>query len=148
MARIGARRYHQPVVTQRTSSWASRTPAIDLGVPPTPCQLDPDAWRDHNNAEAKKACRTQCPKRFACAKEAVAIERIRTLKGVVAGIACPPDNDKGNSKTLTHAIDQLRSLAEFGSPRPAAPPERPAEVATAPAEPPLQLSFDDLLHAC
>ncbi|SLJ71114.1 hypothetical protein [Mycobacteroides abscessus] len=119
-----------------------------LGIPPTPCQLDPDAWRDHTNAAAKKACRTQCPKRFACAKEAVTIEKIRTLNGVVAGIACPPDNNKGNSKTLTHAIDQLRSLAEFGAPRRSEPAPRPVVVAVTTPAAPLQLSFDDLLQAC
>lgn len=132
------------------------TRSTSLGIPLPPCRLDPDAWRDHTNVEAKKACRTQCPRRFVCAQEAVRIEKIRTLKGVVAGIACPPDNDKGNSKHLTHAIDQLRSLAEFGAPRQRLQTPKPAVVAVPapkvradkPDARPLQLSFDDLLQAC
>lgn len=119
-----------------------------LGIPPTPCQLNPDAWLDHNNAAAKKACRTLCAKRFECAKAAVSSAKTRSLEGVVAGIACPPDNDKGNSKTLTHAIDQLRSLAEFGAPRRSEPVSRPVVVAVTTPAVPLQLSFDDLLQAC
>ncbi|MFA4085195.1 hypothetical protein ONA92_26235 [Mycobacteroides salmoniphilum] len=147
MASITAR-YHRQVIPQRTVPAAARGPEIQLGMPLAPCLLDPDAWRDHTNTDAKKVCRTLCPKRFACAKEAVAIERVRTLTGVVAGISCPPDNEKGNSKNLTHAIEQLRSLAEFGSPRTSAPQKDPVEVAVEPSAPALQLSFDDLLQAC
>ena len=72
---------------------------IPLGV----CTQDPDRWTTTPDAEAKALCRA-CPRRWACARDAVAWPG---AEGLWAGVVIP---ESGRARTF--ALGQLRSLAE------------------------------------
>ena len=72
---------------------------VTLGV----CAQDPDRWTTTLDDEAKALCRA-CPRRWACARDAV--ER-PGAEGLWAGVVIP---ETGRPRTF--ALRQLRSLAE------------------------------------
>ncbi|MDH6244342.1 WhiB family transcriptional regulator [Mycobacterium sp. OTB74] len=74
------------------------------GLPLGECTKNPDQWTTMPDAEAKSLCR-QCPRRWACARDAVELPR---AEGLWAGIVIPAEEGRGR----THAFKQLRSLAE------------------------------------
>lgn len=72
---------------------------IPLGV----CTQNPDRWTETPDAEAKMLCRA-CPRRWACAREAV---ELPGAEGLWAGVVIPE-----SGRARAHALGQLRSLAE------------------------------------
>ncbi|GAB3009818.1 WhiB family transcriptional regulator [Mycobacterium bourgelatii] len=72
---------------------------VPLGV----CTQDPDRWTETPDAEAKMLCRA-CPRRWACAREAV---ELPGAEGLWAGVVIP---ESGRGRAF--ALGQLRSLAE------------------------------------
>lgn len=79
--------------------------AVSLdGLPLGACTQNPEQWTTFADEQAKSLCR-QCPRRWACAREAVELPR---AEGLWAGIVIPADEGRGR----TFAIKQLRSLAE------------------------------------
>lgn len=73
------------------------------GLPVGECTRDPERWVSRADEEAKAICRL-CPRRWACAREAVELPR---AEGLWAGIVIP---EAGRGRTF--ALRQLRSLAE------------------------------------
>lgn len=76
--------------------------ALD-GLPIGECIKNPDKWVATADAEAKAICR-MCPRRWACAREAVELPR---AEGLWAGVVIP-EGGRGRG----HALRQLRDLAE------------------------------------
>jgi hypothetical protein len=78
--------------------------------------LAPELWDSSDNTEAIAACRRQCPRRFACAQEALAGPKhlVSTLNGVIAGVAIPEQNEYGTSKSHKAALKRLETIAELG----------------------------------
>ncbi|HEX7827812.1 MULTISPECIES: WhiB family transcriptional regulator [Mycobacteriaceae] len=74
------------------------------GLPLGECTRSPEQWTTIASEEAKSLCR-QCPRRWACARDAVELPR---AEGLWAGIVIPADEGRGR----TFALKQLRSLAE------------------------------------
>lgn len=103
-----------------------------LGMPPIPCHAAPDRWfDDHTRQDTLRACRG-CWNRWSCAAEAVRdADTIWRLQGVVAGVAIPPQNSHGTSKSRRHALQRLQGLAELGRTMPPPIPTTP-DVTTAP----------------
>ena len=81
-----------------------------------PCMLAPELWDSSDNTEAIAACRQQCPRRFACAQEALTGPKhlVSTLNGVIAGVAIPAQNEYGTSKAHKAALKRLETIAELG----------------------------------
>lgn len=97
-----------------TRTASAHTPAHSPSLPP--CMLAPELWDSSDNTEAIAACRLQCQRRFACAKEALTGPRhlVSTLNGVIAGVAIPPQNEYGTSKAHKAALKRLETIAEVG----------------------------------
>lgn len=88
-----------------------------------PCLANPQLWDSTDNAEALAACRRQCPKRVTCAQEV--LSNLQDIDGVVAGVALPPENEHGTSKSRRAAVQRLRTIAgqqQRAIPR---PPDQP-----------------------
>lgn len=94
-----------------TRTALARTPSLP------PCMLAPQLWDSSDNAEALAACRQQCPRRFACAQEALAGPKhlVSSLNGVIAGIAIPEQNEYGTSKAHKAALKRLETIAALGA---------------------------------
>jgi len=73
------------------------------GLPLGECTRDPERWTTVADEEAKAICR-MCPRRWACAREAVELPK---AEGLWAGIVVP-ESGRGRG----HALRQLRELAE------------------------------------
>lgn len=73
------------------------------GLPIGECTRNPERWTSVADEEAKAICRL-CPRRWACAREAVELPQ---AEGLWAGIVIP---EAGRGRTF--ALRQLRSLAE------------------------------------
>lgn len=73
------------------------------GLPVGDCTRDPERWTNTADDAAKTICR-QCPRRWACARDACELPR---AEGLWAGIVIP---EGGRGRTF--ALKQLRSLAE------------------------------------
>jgi WhiB family redox-sensing transcriptional regulator len=73
------------------------------GLPVGECTRDPERWVTTADADAKAICRL-CPRRWACARDAVELPR---AEGLWAGVVIP---EAGRGRTF--ALRQLRSLAE------------------------------------
>jgi WhiB family redox-sensing transcriptional regulator len=73
------------------------------GLPIGECTRNPERWTTAADEEAKAICR-QCPRRWACAREAVELPK---AEGLWAGVVIP---EAGRGRTF--ALRQLRSLAE------------------------------------
>jgi len=73
------------------------------GLPVGECTKDPERWTTAADDEAKGICR-MCPRRWACAREAVELPK---AEGLWAGIVVP-ETGRGRG----HALRQLRELAE------------------------------------
>jgi hypothetical protein len=104
--------------------------------PLPPCMLAPELWDSSDSTEAIAACRQQCPRRFACAQEALAAPKhlVSTLNGVIAGVAIPAQNEYGTSKAHKAALKRLETIAEIGREPTAAttnPCARPRRAAAA-----------------
>ena len=76
--------------------------ALD-GLPIGECTTSPEKWLDAADEDAKAICRA-CPRRWACAREAVELPR---AEGLWAGVVVP-EGGRGRG----HALRQLRDLAE------------------------------------
>lgn len=85
-----------------------RTPSLP------PCMLAPELWDSSDNTEAVAACRQHCPRRFACAEEALNRPKhlVSTLNGVIAGVAIPAQNEYGTSKAHKAALQRLQAIAD------------------------------------
>lgn len=81
---------------------AMTAPAVN-NVPLGACTQDPDRWTTAPDAQAKALCRA-CPRRWACARDAV---ESPGAEGLWAGVVIP---ETGRARTF--ALRQLRSLAE------------------------------------
>lgn len=79
------------------------TPVGADGLPLGGCTRDPERWTTVADEEAKTICRL-CPRRWACAREAVELSK---AEGLWAGIVVP-ETGRGRG----HALRQLRELAE------------------------------------
>jgi WhiB family redox-sensing transcriptional regulator len=79
------------------------TPVGLDGLPLGECTRDPERWTTAADDEAKAICRL-CPRRWACAREAVELPK---AEGLWAGIVVP---EAGRGRG--HALRQLRELAE------------------------------------
>ena len=81
-----------------------------------PCMRKPELWDCSDNTEAIAACRQQCPRRFACAQEALTGPKhlVSTLNGVIAGVAIPAQNEYGTSKSHKAALQRLQAIADQG----------------------------------
>jgi WhiB family redox-sensing transcriptional regulator len=79
------------------------TPVGLDGLPLGECTRDPERWTTVADDEAKSICRS-CPRRWACAREAVELPK---AEGLWAGIVVP-ETGRGRG----HALRQLRELAE------------------------------------
>jgi hypothetical protein len=81
-----------------------------------PCMRKPELWDSSDNTEAIAACRQQCPRRFACAREALTGPKhfVSTLNGVIAGVAIPAQNEYGTSKSHKAALQRLQAIADQG----------------------------------
>jgi WhiB family redox-sensing transcriptional regulator len=73
------------------------------GLPIGECTRNPERWTSAADEEAKSICRL-CPRRWACARDAVELPH---AEGLWAGIVIP---EGGRGRTF--ALRQLRSLAE------------------------------------
>ena len=73
------------------------------GLPLGECTRDPERWTTVADEDAKSICRV-CPRRWACAREAVELPK---AEGLWAGIVVP-ESGRGRG----HALRQLRELAE------------------------------------
>ena len=73
------------------------------GLPIGECTRDPERWTTVADEDAKAICR-MCPRRWACAREAVELPK---AEGLWAGIVVP---EAGRGRG--HALRQLRELAE------------------------------------
>ncbi|MET0453439.1 MAG: WhiB family transcriptional regulator [Mycobacterium sp.] len=73
------------------------------GLPLGECTRDPERWTTAADEDAKTICR-MCPRRWACAREAVELPK---AEGLWAGIVVP-ETGRGRG----HALRQLRELAE------------------------------------
>ena len=73
------------------------------GLPLGECTKDPERWTTVADEDAKSICR-MCPRRWACAREAVELPK---AEGLWAGIVVP-ESGRGRG----HALRQLRELAE------------------------------------
>lgn len=73
------------------------------GLPVGECTRDPERWVTTADEDAKTICRL-CPRRWACARDAVELPR---AEGLWAGVVIP---EAGRGRTF--ALRQLRSLAE------------------------------------
>lgn len=93
-----------------TRTALARTPSLP------PCMLAPELWDSSDNTAAIAACRRQCPRRFACAQEALSGPKhlVSSLNGVIAGIAIPEQNEYGTSKAHKAALKRLETIAEIG----------------------------------
>jgi WhiB family transcriptional regulator, redox-sensing transcriptional regulator len=76
--------------------------ALD-GLPIGECTRSPERWTAVADDEAKSICR-MCPRRWACAREAVELLK---SEGLWAGVVIP-EGGRGRG----HALRQLRDLAE------------------------------------
>jgi WhiB family redox-sensing transcriptional regulator len=82
----------------------ARSDAVGLdGLPLGACTQDPERWTTAADEDAKTICRL-CPRRWACAREAVELPK---AEGLWAGIVVP-ETGRGRG----HALRQLRELAE------------------------------------
>jgi WhiB family redox-sensing transcriptional regulator len=75
-----------------------------FNIPLGACTQDPDRWTTAPDEEAKTLCRA-CPRRWACAREAV---ESSGAEGLWAGVVIP---ESGRARAF--ALRQLRSLAEL-----------------------------------
>jgi WhiB family redox-sensing transcriptional regulator len=73
------------------------------GLPVGACTTNPEKWVTAADEDAKAICR-MCPRRWACAREAVELPR---AEGLWAGVVIP-EGGRGRG----HALRQLRDLAE------------------------------------
>ena len=74
-----------------------------FNIPLGACTQDPDRWTTAPDEQAKALCRA-CPRRWACAREAV---ESSGAEGLWAGVVIP---ESGRARAF--ALRQLRSLAE------------------------------------
>ena len=87
-----------------SGSGLAETNAVGLdGLPLGECTKDPERWTTVADEDAKSICR-MCPRRWACAREAVELPK---AEGLWAGIVVP-ESGRGRG----HALRQLRELAE------------------------------------
>ncbi len=82
---------------------ATTNPVALDGLPLGECTKDSERWTTVADEDAKTICR-MCPRRWACAREAVELTR---AEGLWAGIVVP---EAGRGRG--HALRQLRELAE------------------------------------
>ncbi|KAA1250500.1 transcriptional regulator [Mycobacterium simiae] len=87
------------LLRSRNDMTATALYEIPLGV----CTQDPDRWTTTPDDEAKTLCRA-CPRRWACARDAV---ESPGAEGLWAGVVIP---EAGRARAF--ALGQLRSLAE------------------------------------
>lgn len=73
------------------------------GLPIGGVTANPDKWASAPDNAAKAICR-QCPRRWACARDAVELPQ---AEGLWAGIVIPAEEGRGR----TFALKQLRDLA-------------------------------------
>ncbi len=85
--------------------------ALSLAPSPAPCVSNPALWDSIDNKQAIDACRRLCPRRFACAQEALDQPR---LQGVVAGVSIPEQNAYGTCKSHKAALGRLQAVAAQG----------------------------------
>jgi WhiB family transcriptional regulator, redox-sensing transcriptional regulator len=78
------------------------TVALD-GLPVGKCTRSPERWTSVADEGAKATCR-MCPRRWACARDAVELPK---AEGLWAGVVIP---EAGRGRG--HALRQLRDLAE------------------------------------
>jgi WhiB family redox-sensing transcriptional regulator len=71
----------------------------------TPCVHNPDRWADGGNDPTLKALCRSCPRRWLCAKDALATPGI---EGMIAGVHVPKDG-----RPRAFALRQLQSLAAY-----------------------------------
>jgi WhiB family redox-sensing transcriptional regulator len=88
--------------THGTGSATTNPVGLD-GLPLGECTRDPERWTTAADEDAKAICRL-CPRRWACAREAVELPK---AEGLWAGIVVP---EAGRGRG--HALRQLRELAE------------------------------------
>jgi WhiB family redox-sensing transcriptional regulator len=84
-------------------SAAAKPVGLD-GLPLGECTRDPERWTTAADDEDAKAICRMCPRRWACAREAVELPK---AEGLWAGIVVP---EAGRGRG--HALRQLRELAE------------------------------------
>ncbi|SLI00708.1 Uncharacterised protein [Mycobacteroides abscessus subsp. abscessus] len=114
-------------VTARQRQQLQRNrPAVSLGLPAprvpeaaVPCKTNPqffDSTDDKHNVEiAKTQCRLHCPRRVACAREALAMPGIgNQISGVIAGVNLGEGNEYGTSKERKRALEHLQVIASYG----------------------------------
>ena len=80
-----------------------------------PCRRDPARWDDPEDPALLAMCRQQCPRRFACAADAVTSKV--PLEGIWAGIYVP-NTQRGRE----YAMRRLHSLAAMSTVGTAEPP--------------------------
>ena len=74
-----------------------------------PCRRNPERWTGPGNDVALvQMCRTECPRRFACAVDAVNTKA--RVEGIWAGVFVPANS----SRTREYALRRLDSLASLG----------------------------------
>ena len=102
-------------ISIRKASAMTRT-ALTPSPSLPPCMVAPELWDSSDNFEAIGACRQQCPRRFACAQEALNGPKhlVSTLNGVIAGVAIPAQNEYGTSKSHKAALQRLQAIADQG----------------------------------
>lgn len=74
--------------------------------PVAPCRREPHRWSDRDDPTLVALCRRECPRRFACAADAVAAKS--PLEGIWAGIYVPP-----TQRGREYAMRRLESLASL-----------------------------------
>ena len=79
-----------------------RPDAADRRQPP--CLREPQRWGPTDDPALVALCRQDCPRRLACARDAVAAKK--PLEGVWAGIYVPP-----TQRGREYAMRRLESLA-------------------------------------
>lgn len=118
--------YPEKIAELRRQELQRERPAVSLGLPKprvpeaaTPCKTNPqffDVTDDKWNVDiAKRQCRMHCPRRVACAREALAMPGIgNQISGVIAGVNLGEGNEYGTSKERKRAIEHLQVIASYG----------------------------------
>ena len=79
-------------------------------APATPCAADPDRWLNSgNDPQVKALCRLRCPRRFACAAEAL---NIPYPQGIWSGVYL---DSNVQARSRATGLRQLASIAMVGN---------------------------------